>query len=107
ARYALTAAPDDPAHGAVTVAATGLFDKGDQVTVAAVPKAGYRLDQWTVDGRPQPTRAGELTVTMDGDHYVTARFVPAAAATTGPAAPLVPAAATGAPSALPDSTPTD
>lgn len=107
ARYALTAAPDDPAHGTVTVAATGLFDKGDQVTVAAAPKAGYRLDHWTVDGGIQPTTAAELTVTMDGDHYVTARFVPAAATTTRRPASPAGTVVGGTPSASPDSTPTD
>ncbi|MEU4350266.1 reprolysin-like metallopeptidase [Streptomyces sp. NPDC023838] len=74
ARYALTAAPDSPEHGTVTPAATGLFDKGDQVTVTATPKAGYTVASWAVDGTLQSSRANELTVTMDGNHYVTAKF---------------------------------
>lgn len=75
ARYALTAAPDNPERGTVTPAATGLFDKGDQVTVTAAPKQDYQLDYWTVDGKIQSSRAPEFTVTMDSNHYVSARFV--------------------------------
>ncbi|MGP9022603.1 InlB B-repeat-containing protein [Streptomyces sp. BR1] len=74
-RYALTAAPDNPERGTVTPAATGMFDKGDQVTVTAAPKSGYQLDYWTVEGRIQSSRAPEFTVTMDGNHYVSAHFV--------------------------------
>ncbi|MFD9794307.1 reprolysin-like metallopeptidase [Streptomyces sp. NPDC059070] len=83
-RYALTAAPDSPAHGSVTPAATGLFDRGDQVTVTAVAKSGYRLDHWTVDGAVQPVRATEVAVTMNSDHFVTAGFVRDTAAPTRP-----------------------
>ncbi|GAA0596301.1 reprolysin-like metallopeptidase [Streptomyces crystallinus] len=126
ARYALAAAPDTPDRGTVAVAQSGLFDKGDQVTVTAAAKAGFKLDYWAVDGRIQPTRANELAVTMDGDHLVTARFIGAAAtlarlpattttvppAATQPARPsaaAVPIApvANGAPTASAALTPTD
>ncbi|MFC0844449.1 reprolysin-like metallopeptidase [Streptomyces noboritoensis] len=82
ARYALTAAPDSPERGSVTPAATGLFDKGDQVTLTAAPKAGYKIDYWAVDGKLQSTRASELTVTMDDNHFVTAKFIKTTATAT-------------------------
>ncbi|OAR26772.1 hypothetical protein A8W25_00200 [Streptomyces sp. ERV7] len=81
-RYALAAAPDSPEGGSVTPAATGLFDKGDQVTLTAVPKSGYKLDYWAVDGAIQSTRAADFTVTMNSDHFVTAKFIRSTATPT-------------------------
>ncbi|MEI5101953.1 zinc-dependent metalloprotease family protein [Streptomyces sp. PmtG] len=79
-RHALTAVPQDGTGGKVSVASTGLFATGDQVTVTATPDSGFQVDRWTVDGKVQPTRAGSLSVTMDSDHFVTVKFVKAGAA---------------------------
>ncbi|WP_331748502.1 zinc-dependent metalloprotease family protein [Streptomyces sp. NBC_00648] len=82
ARYSLTGASSNTDGGTVTPAATGLFDKGDQVTLTAYAKAGYKLDYWAVDGKIQSTRPAAFTVTMDGDHFVTAKFVKSTVALT-------------------------
>lgn len=82
ARYSLTGAASNPDGGAVTPAATGLFDKGDQVTVTATPKTGHKLDYWVIDGKIQSTRPTALTVTMDGNHLVTAKFIKSTATLT-------------------------
>ncbi|MFD9483930.1 reprolysin-like metallopeptidase [Streptomyces sp. NPDC059991] len=97
-RYALAAAPDSPEHGTVTPAATGLFDKGDQVTLTAAPRAGYKIDYWAVDGKLQSARASELTVMMDGNHFVTVKFTrTTATATRLPATSAQVSPATGPP----------
>ena len=53
-------------------AANNLYDHGTVVTLSQVNATGYTFTNWTVDG---VTEAGATcTVTMDGDHTVTANF---------------------------------
>ncbi|MFI5620568.1 reprolysin-like metallopeptidase [Streptomyces sp. NPDC051567] len=75
ARYALTAVADSGQGGSVDVPATGLYDKGDQVTATARPDDGYKLDKWAIDGVTQPGRNNQITVTMNDNHFVTATYI--------------------------------
>jgi len=61
-----TGGTTDPAPGTYT------YDSGTQVSIAAVPNAGYRFSGWTGDasGTENP-----LSVTMDSDKSITANFI--------------------------------
>ncbi|GEM_PF-2610834 len=50
------------------------YDEGTEVTVTASPNSGYRFDHWVLDGSNAGTDTS-ITVTMDGDHTLTAVFV--------------------------------
>ncbi len=81
--FALSVAASPSTSGSVTstpaTPASGRYEEGETVTLTPVPVAGWKFDGWSDDaaGVQSP-----LTVTMDGDKSITAKFVPTADCTT-------------------------
>ncbi|MBO2455267.1 InlB B-repeat-containing protein [Actinomadura barringtoniae] len=59
--------------GTVTPNATGPYTVGDSVTVSVDPAPGHVFAGWTLDGRAAG-KADPFTVSMSGDHTLTAKF---------------------------------
>ena len=70
ARYTITAASSNTAHGQAT--RTGIYNYGATATLTATPNACYQFSQWN-DGNTDNPR----TITVTGDSTFTATFVPA------------------------------
>ncbi|MFI0719596.1 discoidin domain-containing protein [Streptomyces sp. NPDC021224] len=81
-QQSVTASASPAAGGTVTVTGNatepGRYEKGDTVTVTAVPAAGYRLLGWTLDGADVPADGNALSVPVTADRTVEAEFGPAA-----------------------------
>jgi alpha-tubulin suppressor-like RCC1 family protein len=81
-RYSLTI--DGTLGGAVTVddqpiteKTTLAYNPGTVISVAATPNSDYRFVRWMGDtGSVASTAAAITTITMDGDHNITAYFEP-------------------------------
>ncbi|WP_369392365.1 M12 family metallo-peptidase [Streptomyces sp. CG1] len=71
-RYPLTL--DSTAGGSTRPAVYGPYAPGTVVAVTAYPQAGYRHAGWIYDG-VQYTRGGQVNVTMNSPHKLTAVFV--------------------------------
>jgi uncharacterized repeat protein (TIGR02543 family) len=65
----------DGGGGTVTPNAPGPYSVGDSVTVSVDPSPGHVFAGWTLDGRPAG-KSDPFTVSMNGDHTLTARFAP-------------------------------
>ena len=64
--------------GSVTTPGEGTFTygEGDGVNLVATPDAGYRFVNWIGDvGTIADVNAANTTITMNGDYYITAKFV--------------------------------
>jgi PKD repeat protein len=60
-----------PSNGGTITPASGIYDGGSEVTLAAIPESGWSFVEWSGDaaGTTNP-----LTITMDSDKSITARF---------------------------------
>lgn len=70
-QYSATATPNDISFGTVT--GSGIYNEGAQVTLKAVPKAGYRFVRWTKGGT-EVTTSAELIFTITSDITYTVEF---------------------------------
>jgi len=59
--------------GGTTVPAPGTYTVGACVRVTAIPKAGYQLDHWSLDGSPSGS-ANPISVLMDSNHTLEVVF---------------------------------
>ncbi|MFJ7158823.1 M12 family metallo-peptidase [Streptomyces sp. NPDC101118] len=75
-RNSLTLLHDPEAGGTVRVSEFGPYDPGAQVTVTAVPNAGYRFDAWAVDGIEQEGNTPSYQLTMNANRTINALFAP-------------------------------
>ncbi|NUS16454.1 MAG: coagulation factor 5/8 type domain-containing protein [Streptomyces sp.] len=82
-QQSVTASASPAAGGTVRVTGNatspGHYEKGDTVTVTAVPAAGYRLLGWTLDGAGVTAAGDSLSVPVTSDRTVVAEFGPAPA----------------------------
>jgi uncharacterized repeat protein (TIGR02543 family) len=74
--FALSTSASPSGGGSVTVSpalSTGRYDEGATVTLTAEPAGGWKFDGWSGDatGSESP-----LTITMDADKSITAKFLP-------------------------------
>lgn len=72
-QYDLGTSVEPPGSGVVDTGSSGPYDAGSQITAEARPKDGYDFAGWTLDGRAVSTQT-TLSVPMDRDHKVVARF---------------------------------
>lgn len=70
-KYKLSVAYNPATAGAVTVAPTGLYTHGQQVSLTVVPTAGWQFTGWSGD---LAGTANPATLIMDGNKVVTATF---------------------------------
>ncbi|MFE2166649.1 M12 family metallo-peptidase [Streptomyces sp. NPDC059447] len=73
-RNSLTLMHDPEEGGIVRVSEFGPYDPGTQVTVTAVPNAGYRFDAWAVDGIEQEGNNPSYQLTMNANRTINAIF---------------------------------
>ncbi|MEV6104399.1 M12 family metallo-peptidase [Streptomyces sp. NPDC051940] len=103
--YALQLLASPTAGGRLEPGTFGPYAEDTEVTVRAVPAAGYVFAGWSLDGVAQPVRDPRFTVRMAADHTLEARFTvsptPRYKLTVGPVTParsgalrLVPAGST-------------
>jgi uncharacterized repeat protein (TIGR02543 family) len=73
--YTLTVQVDED-KGTVTVVPEhndNKYEAGTEVTLTAIPKAGYEFESWTIV-EEEPITTPSITITMDNDKTVTANF---------------------------------
>jgi PKD repeat protein len=60
-----------PSSGGTITPASGIYDDGSEVTLEATPESGWSFVEWSGDttGKTNP-----ITITMDSDKSITARF---------------------------------
>ncbi|WP_327288320.1 glycosyl hydrolase family 28-related protein [Streptomyces sp. NBC_01198] len=82
-QQSVTATADPATDGTVRVTGNatepGRYEKGDTVTVTAVPARGFRLIGWTLEGTDLGSAAPAVSVPVTADRTVVARFGPASA----------------------------
>jgi chitodextrinase len=69
-RYTLSTSVSPSGSGTISPA-SGIYDGGTEVTLAAIPENGWSFVEWSGDttGKTNP-----ITITMDSDKSITARF---------------------------------
>ena len=85
-----------PGHGGRVVPLEGgihEIDRGDVVTLTAIPYRGFTFTYWLVDGVKVTSQT--ITVLMDSDHLVEAHFVRSLRTPTMPRYPRIPSATGG------------
>lgn len=85
AHYALAVAAS-PSEGGEVSPAAGNYNDGQQVSVQAIPAAGWRFDHWGGDaaGSNNP-----VTVTMHANRSITAYFTPVTGTPSAPSAVFI------------------
>ncbi|KXA89199.1 hypothetical protein AKJ57_05715, partial [candidate division MSBL1 archaeon SCGC-AAA259A05] len=77
-RYELST-PAEPAKGGSVFLDPpgGVYEGGENVTATASPASGYEFDRWTDDVPPDEENEKSVTITMDSNKELTARFTEA------------------------------
>ena len=79
ARYILTVVVDNDVDALATVSQTpsGIkFDSGAVVVLTANPSAGYHFEEWTIAWGTLSSLDNPISVTMDSNKIIIARFTP-------------------------------